>query len=462
MSRSYDYDIVVMGGGPGGYVAAIRAARLGLSVALAEKDRLGGICLNRGCIPTKSFLRSLELLNEVRESAAFGVSGINASDASLDMKRVQARKERTVRRLVSGVGSLLKSHDIAVLEGEADIRDANTVIVSGVPHTARHIIIATGSEAKGLPHGVVRGSGLLTSDDILAANDLPKDIVIIGGGVVGVEFAYFLAGAGVKVTVVEFLNRILPPLDAEIADMIEKDLSKSGITILTGAKVTSVDAGAVTFEKDGVTESVSAENVLVAAGRAPKLPAGAESAGIRIERGAIVTDERMRTSVPNVYAIGDVNGKSMLAHTASAEAIVAAENIAGIESVMRYDVIPSAVYLKPEAASVGLSEADARARCGDEEIKIGRFPIAANGKSMVEGDNRGMVKVVTDAKHGKALGAHLYCPHATEMIAEIAVAMRAGLTSHEIIAAIHPHPTVSESISEAFSAAEGRAIHYLR
>ncbi|MDR1068251.1 MAG: dihydrolipoyl dehydrogenase [Clostridiales Family XIII bacterium] len=455
----YDYDVIVIGGGPGGYVAAIRAAQLGLRTAVAEKDHFGGVCLNRGCIPTKTLLRSLEALNEVREAANFGVAGIDASSAALDMKRIQARKGKIIKRLVGGVEALLKKNGVAILGGEADIADTHTVTVSGSPHTTGHIIIATGSEVKGLPPGVVRQDVVLTSDTLLELDSLPKDIVIIGGGVIGVEFAYFLAGAGVKVTIVEFLDCILPPLDAEIAAMIEKDLAGQGIDIFTSAKVTTVENNAVTFEKDGKTGTVSAECVLIATGRAPQITVNTEAVGIRTDRGALVTDEHMRTSVPNIYAIGDVNGKIMLAHTASAEGIVAAENIAGMDSVMRYDAIPSAIYIKPEAASVGLSEAEARARYGDAGIKIGKFPLAANGKSTVEGDDRGIVKVIADAKYGEIIGVHLYCLHATDMIAEIVTAMRAEATTHEISTAVHPHPTVSEAIQEAVHAAEEHAIH---
>ncbi|MDR2162832.1 MAG: dihydrolipoyl dehydrogenase [Clostridiales Family XIII bacterium] len=454
----YDYDVIVIGGGPGGYVAAIKAAQLGLHVALAERDRLGGVCLNRGCIPTKAFLRSAESLREVRAAADFGVKGVNASKAALDMKKVQARKADVVSRLVGGVESLLKKNKVDVLRGDADIADAHTVTVSGDSHSTASIIIATGSEIKGLPPGVVRQDDVLTSDTLLELESLPKDIVIIGGGVIGVEFAYFLAVAGVKVSIVEFLDRILPPVDAEIAELVSSDLERLGIDIRTGAKVTSVEGNAVTFEQGGKTESIGAERVLMAVGRAPRLTVDTDRLGISTERGAIVTDEHMRTSVPGIYAIGDVNGKVMLAHTASAEGIVAAENIAGRDVSMRYDAIPSAVYISPEAASVGLSEDDARGRYGDA-VRVGRFPIAANGKSMVAGETSGLVKVIVDSKYGEILGAHLYCMHATDMIAEIATAIRAEATAEEVAAAVHPHPTVSEAVMEAFHAALGAAIH---
>jgi dihydrolipoamide dehydrogenase len=347
---------------------------------------------------------------------------------------------------------------VDVFRGKANIADAHTIMVSGKSHGTANIIVATGSGVKGLPDGIPCGDGVLTSYSLLEADSLPRDVVIVGGGVIGVEFAYFLATAGVKVTVVEFQDRLLPPLDGEIAALIEADLKRLGVDVRTGAKVTSADKNTVTFEKGGVSESVGAERVLVAVGRVARVPSEADRIGIATERGAIVTDERMRTSIPHIYAVGDVNGKAMLAHTASAEGIVAAENIAGRDSVMRYDAIPSAVYINPEAASIGLSEEDARARFGDS-VRVGRFPIAANGKSLVEGETAGLVKVVVDGKYGEILGAHLYCPRATDMIAEIATAMRAEATAAEVAAAIHPHPTVSEAIQEAFHAALGAAIH---
>jgi dihydrolipoamide dehydrogenase len=452
-----DYDVFVIGGGPGGYVAAIRAAQLGLRTAIAEKDRFGGVCLNRGCIPTKTFLRSLEVLNEVRDAEDFGIKGIKSDNAVLDMKRVQARKKKITGELVAGVGGLLKKNGVDIFTGEAGVPDRHTVTVAGKTLSAENIIIASGSEIKGLPAGIISKKDILTSDTVLDIEKIPDEITVIGGGIIGVEFAYFFAGAGAKVTIVEFLDRILPTIDAEIADMAAKDLKALGIVIHTGAKVTGITEESVEFEKDGKKEKVSAKNVLMAVGRVPRLTVDVEKLGIRTERGAIVTDEKLRTSVPNIYAIGDVNGKHMLAHVASAEGVTAAENIAGGDVSMKYGAVPGAIYIKPEIASVGLSEADARTQYGD--IRVGRFPMAANGKSKVEGDARGLAKVITDAKYGEILGVHLYCHRATDMIAEAVAAMNAEATSEDLVRSIHPHPTVSEAVQEAFHAALGGAIH---
>jgi dihydrolipoamide dehydrogenase len=402
-------------------------------------------------------LRSLAALGEAKDAASFGVIGVDTKKAVLDMKKVQARKKGIVDGLVGGVTGLMGKNKIKVLEGEAKIADAKTVVVSGKNYSTGSIIIATGSEVKSLPQEIITKKDVLTSDELLDLKEIPKEITIIGGGVIGVEFAYFLAGAGSKVTIVEFLPRILPPVDAEIADLVTKDLEGMGIKIFTDAKVAKIADKTVEFEKGGATEKVSAKSVLMAVGRAPHLSIDADALGIKTDRGAIVTDEYMRTSVPNIYAIGDVNAKVMLAHTASAEGIVAAKNIAGIETKMNYDVIPSAIYIKPEVASVGLSEEDAKEKFGD--IKVGKFPVMANGKSKVEGDERGLIKVITDAKYGEILGVHLYCAHATDMIAEAVVAMTAEATAETIAETIHPHPTVSEGIMEAFHAVIGGAIH---
>jgi dihydrolipoamide dehydrogenase len=456
--KNCDYDVFVIGGGPGGYVAAIRAAQLGLKTALAERDAVGGVCLNRGCIPTKTFLRSLEALAGVKDAGKFGVAGVDASKATLDMKAVLKRKEAIVGELVSGVTGLLKKNGVEVINGEAEIADSGRVKAGGKTCTAGNIIIATGSEAKSLPEGIIKRKKVLTSDSILDIDRIPRDVVIIGGGVIGVEFAYFLSGAGANVTIVEFMDRILPPVDDEIAALVAGSLEASGVTIHTGAKVTGINEKNVEFEKDGRTERVSAGEVLMAVGRAPALPGELGRLGVKVDGGAIVTDARMRTSVEGVYAVGDVNGRFMLAHTASMEGITAAENIAGVDRLMSYDAIPSAVYISPEAASVGLTEKQAREMHGD--VKVGKFPILATGTSKVEGVSTGLVKVITGAEYGEILGVHLYCPHATEMIAEAVAAMNAEATDEEIAASVHPHPTVSESIMEAFHGALGSAIHF--
>ncbi|MDR1571280.1 MAG: dihydrolipoyl dehydrogenase [Clostridiales Family XIII bacterium] len=456
-----DFDAVVIGGGPGGYVAAIRLAQLGKRAALIEKDSVGGVCLNRGCIPTKALLRSVEALNEVRECENFGVLCASAGSASLDMKKVQARKAGVVKQLVGGVEALLKGNGVTLIRGEGALKDAHTVEAGGRAYSAESIVIATGSSIKSLPIPIDGSVDMLTSDDVLALDSVPKEAVIIGGGVIGVEFAYFLACAGAKVTVVEFLERVLPMVDEEITALAAARLAELGVEIHTGARVTGIADGAVNFQKDGKEHSVKAGSVIMAVGRAPDLGGiDCESLGIRTEGGAIATDSALRTSLPNVYAIGDVNGKAMLAHTATMEGICAADSICGHGGEMRYDSIPTAIYIQPEIASVGLTEAQARERYGDR-IKIGKFPLLANGKAKVAGQEKGLAKVIAESEYGEIVGVHLYCLHATDMIAEAVAAMNLEATAEEIAGSVHPHPTVSEAIQEAFHAVSGKAIHWI-
>lgn len=455
----YDYDIAVIGGGPGGYVAAIKAAQMGKKTVIIEKQHFGGTCLNVGCIPTKALLRSAEALKEIKESAEFGVTGLDTSEAALDLVKVQARKKRVVNQLVSGVEGLLKGNGVAIENGEGKLEDAHTVSVNGKKITAANVIIATGSEAKMLPVKISPEATVLTSTQMLDIDKAPASMAVIGGGVIGIEFAYFLATIGVKVSVVEFLDRILPMVDEEITAQVTENLKELGVEIHTGAKVTEITADGVIFEKDGETHQISAQQVLMAVGRGPSLEGiDTEALGIKTERGAIVTDDTLKTSADGIYAIGDVNGKAMLAHTASMEGIVAVKNICGEKAVMDYTKIPSAIYIQPEIASVGLTEKQAAEKY--DRIKVGRFPLLANGKAKVAGEERGLVKVIAEAKYGEIVGVHMYCIHATDMIAEAVVAMKLEATAEEVAMAIHPHPTVSEVMHEAMHAVSGRAIHF--
>ena len=455
----YDYDIAVIGGGPGGYVAAIKAAQMGKKTVIIEKEHFGGTCLNVGCIPTKALLRSAEALKEVKESAQFGVVDVDTSSAALDLKKVQARKKNVVSQLVGGVQGLLKGNGAVIENGEGKLIDPHTVEVGGKKITAANVIIATGSQAKSLPIEISPEATVLTSTEMLDIDEAPESMVVIGGGVIGIEFAYFLATIGVKVSVVEFLDRILPMVDEEITTQVTGHLKELGIDIYTSAKVTEITADSVRFEKDGKVQELPAEQVLMAVGRGPSLAGiDTEALGIKTERGAIVTDEMLKTSVDGVYAIGDVNGKAMLAHTASMEGIVAVENICGEKAVMDYSKIPSAIYIQPEIASVGLTEKQAAEKYG--KIKVGKFPLMANGKAKVAGEERGLVKVIAEAKYGEIVGVHLYCIHATDMIAEAVVAMKLESTAEEVAMAVHPHPTVSEIMHEAMHAVDGRAIHF--
>ena len=455
---AYDYEIAVLGGGPGGYVAAIKAAQMGKKTVIIEKENFGGTCLNVGCIPTKALLRSAEALKEVKEAAKFGVIDIDTAKADLDLEKVQERKKGVIKQLVGGVQGLLKSNGADIKKGTGKLIDAHTIEVDGTKLTAENVIIATGSQSKSLPIKIDPKAKVLTSKEMLDIDKKPASIAVIGGGVIGIEFAYFLATIGVDVTVVEFLDRILPMVDEEITAQVTKHLTELGIKINTSAKVTEITADGVKFEKDGTAQEVKCEQVLMAVGRGPDLTGiDAEALGIKTERGAIVTDLTLKTNVPNIYAIGDVNGKAMLAHTASMEGIIAVENICGHSVTMDYDKIPSAIYIQPEIASIGLTEKQAKEKYG--EIKVGRFPLMANGKAKVAGEERGLAKVITEAKYGEIVGVHLYCIHATDMIAEASVAMKLEATAEEVAMAIHPHPTVSEIMHEVMHAVGGRAIH---
>lgn len=457
----YDYEVVVIGGGPGGYVAAIKAAQAGKKTAIIEKEHFGGTCLNVGCIPTKALVKTVNVYEEIRQAAAFGIEGVDATKVHVSMEALQKRKNRVVAQLVGGVKGLLQGNKVTIIEGTAAFKDAHTLIAGKKTVTAENIIIATGSES--LMPGFIAYEGktnIITSTEALSLSEIPESMTIIGGGVIGVEFAYVYASLGTKVTIVELMDDILPMVDKEIARMAMKKLQKLGVTFHTGAKVTKVRDSAVLFEKDGKEQSVSGTYTLMAVGRAPFVEGlDADKAGIEFDRRAIKTDEHMRTNVPHIYCIGDVNGKSMLAHTASKEGEVAVENICGRPEVMSYDIIPSCIYMEPEIACVGLTEDAAKKEYG--QIKVGRFPMAANGKSLIEDETSGMMKVILDARYNSILGVHMYCAHATDMIAEVVAAMNLEACAEEIIASVHPHPTVSEAVGEAFMAAYDRAVHSL-
>lgn len=454
------FDVVVLGGGIGGYVAAIKSAQAGKKTAIVEKKRIGGTCLNAGCIPTKAFLRSVEALHEIQHAADLGIDGMDALKPSINMAKVQSRKKMLVSQLVGGVEDLLVRNGVTVFRETGEIIDRHTLKVGEKTIKTDFFIIATGSEVKTLPIPIDEGMNLYTSNEMLEIEEIPESIVVIGGGVIGVEFAYFLANAGSKVTIVEFLDRILPMVDEEITEQVSAMLTDLGIEIHTSAKVTEITADAVIFEKNGTVIEKKTDNVLMSVGRGPNLSGvNPEALGIKIEKGAIVTDNSLKTSVDNIYAIGDVNGKVMLAHTASMEGVFAVRNICGESVSMDYDKIPSAIYVHPEIASVGLTEEQARKKYG--QINIGRFPLYASGKALVEGDSRGLVKIITEPKFNEIVGVHMYCSHATEMITETVTAMMLEGTSDEMSMVVHPHPTVSEAIMEAFWTVTGKAVHFL-
>ncbi|MDR1800276.1 MAG: dihydrolipoyl dehydrogenase [Lachnospiraceae bacterium] len=455
-----EFDVIVLGGGPGGYVAAIRAAKHGLNVALIEKDEVGGTCLNRGCIPTKAFLHSSNLYHEASKGAGVG---INVSGLTYDFKKIAENKESVVKKLVGGVSGLLKANKVTLIKAKGVLKSGNEIEAGGETFHAKSIIIATGSIPATPPIPGSDLEGVMNSDGVLALKEAPASVVVVGGGVIGIEFATFFSQLGIDVTVLEFLPDILATLDKDAAKPVEKALKKSGVMIHTGVKVVKFEKSGkglkTTYEDNGSEVSVESAIVIVATGRKPVTKEiGLEAAGVKVnERGFIETDLQMRTNVPGIYAIGDITGKIQLAHVASAQGIVAADVAAGLTAKIDYNAVPSCVYTTPEIAGVGLSES--QAKDSGKKIKIGSFPVPANGRSIIHGATDGIAKLVIDETTGEILGAHLCAPNATEMIAGIVVAMNAEATVEELSSSIFPHPTVSEVIMEAAEDCEGMCIH---
>ena len=461
---SYDVDVAVIGGGPGGYYAAIKAAQMGAKVALVEKNKVGGTCLNVGCNPTKVLLSCVSVLDSVKEGADFGV---NVGDYSVDVAGIQKRKAGVVNGLVGGVAALLKKNKVELIEGLGTLADKNTVVIGDRKLTAKNIILATGSEPAVIPiPGLEIGGNVWTSNEALAFEKVPASMVIIGAGAIGLEFGYTFARLGCEVTVVEFMPQILPAADTETAKELQKHLKKAGMKFMLSAQVTSaedIEGGKRVHIKAGEKEkTVDCEVVLMAVGRkAVKNGLGLEEVGVKFdERGRIVeTNEYMQTSVPNIYAIGDVTTGPMLAHVAWSEAIVAVDHIMGQPKFKKdYSTIPACVYTHPEQASVGMTEAQAREKYGDDVV-IGKFGFGHNGKALGMGGAVGFIKVISEKKYGAVLGCHMVGPHVTDLITEMAVAKRNELTVDEVIATIHPHPTLAEVVQEATMDTLGCAIH---
>jgi dihydrolipoamide dehydrogenase len=462
-----NFDVVVIGAGPAGYVAAIRAAQLKQKVAIVDKQWMGGVCLNIGCIPSKSLLKNAEVAHTLRERGKdFGFSFENLK---LDYGVAVKRSRQNSDRLVKGVGFLMKKNNIAVFMGEAKFKAKDTLNVTDkdgkvTELKAKNIIVATGASAMVPPAWKVDGEKVVTYWEAILQTTLPKSVVVIGSGAIGVEFSTIWSAYGVDVTIVEMLPRVVPLEDEEVSKELEKNFTKRGIKTMTGHKVESVEA-----TKTGVKVKVSAEGketvleadqALVAIGFRPNSKGlGLEEVGVKInERGFVEVDEKMQTNIPGIWAIGDVTGKLMLAHVGSAMGIVCAENIAGAETVtLDYEMMPRATYSYPQVASFGLTETQAKER--GYEIKIGRFPFQPNGKALGMGDYMGFVKIVMDAKYGEILGAHMIGPEVTELLPELTLARMMELTPHEIARNVHAHPTLSEAIMEAAHGAEGSPIH---
>jgi dihydrolipoamide dehydrogenase len=462
-----EIDVVIIGGGPGGYVAAIKAAHLGLKAVLVEKDKLGGVCLNRGCIPTKALVSTAEMLNHLQRAEEFG---IQVKDYSFDFPAIMKRKDLITRRLSSGVEHLMKANQVRIVRGEGQIVEPRTVEVLDADGQkeiikTKNIIIATGSSVMKLLIPGLDVEGVITSDEALSLSELPSRILIVGGGVVGIEFAGIFKALGVEVTLVEMLPRILLPIDEEIARKLTQILKRKGIEILTDCKVKGIKKNHQNLEVlvstiDG-EKKLETEKVLSAAGRVPELGnIDVQRLGIELDGKAIKVDEKMRTNIPGIYAVGDVVGKIMLAHVASREGIVAVENISGKEVLMDYKVVPNCVFSMPETASVGLTEDEAKKE--KDNIKVSKFPFIANGKALGMGETEGMVKIIADSDTLELLGVHILGAHASDLIAEGALALSMEATIEEIINTIHAHPTLAEAIAEAAEGIIGKPIHLTR
>ncbi|MDX2301956.1 MAG: dihydrolipoyl dehydrogenase [Microscillaceae bacterium] len=459
------YDLIVIGSGPGGYVAAIRASQLGMKVGVVEKESLGGICLNWGCIPTKALLKSAQVFEYIHHAQEYG---IQVAEPQADFEAVVKRSRGVADGMSKGIQFLFKKNKIDAIMGFGKLLPNKQVEVTDAQgtktvYTANHVILATGGRARELPNLKIDGEKVIEYRKAMSLPKKPASMVVVGSGAIGVEFAYFYNAMGTKVTIVEFLPRIVPNEDEEISKQLERIYKKAGMNIMTSSEVTSVDTSGsickvhIKTPKGEVVEE--AEIVLSAVGVATNLEGiGLEEAGIKTERGRVVVDEYYRTNVPGVYAIGDITAGQALAHVASAEGIICVEKIAGHHpQPLDYNNIPGCTYCQPEIASVGYTEQAAKE--AGYEIKVGKFPFSASGKAKAAGASEGFVKVIFDAKYGEWLGAHMIGANVTEMIAEVVTARKLETTGHEIIKSVHPHPTMSEAVMEAAAAAYDEVIH---
>jgi dihydrolipoamide dehydrogenase len=472
---SYDYDVIVLGSGPGGYVAAIRAAQLGLKVAIIERELLGGVCLNWGCIPTKALIHNAEVLETLHKAQDFGFTFDNLK---VDWGAAIKRSRDVAARQNKGVTFLMKKNKIDVIEGHGVFVDPHTIEVQPSEYlpdvkarkvTFANVIIAVGARARGLPGLELDGDRIIQYRDALVLKEIPKKMIVVGSGAIGMEFAYVYRSYGTEITIVEMLDQLLPLEDPEVSAEVTKEYKKSGIVVMTGTrteKVERTDKGIKVTVKNLKSEEMTtleADKVLVATGIMPNTDkAGLDKVGVAMDRrGMIEIDATMHTNIPHIYAIGDCTGKLALAHIASAQGIVAAETIAGVETVPipaeRYIMLPRCTFCNPQVASLGLTEAQAKEK--GYEIKVGKFPVMPNGKAQALGERVGFVKIIADAKYGEILGAHLVGPMMTELLPELSLAQFMEITPAEIARTVHSHPTLSELIMEAAHVLEGHAIH---
>jgi dihydrolipoamide dehydrogenase len=460
-----EFDVIVIGAGPGGYVAAIRAAQLGLKAACVEsRETLGGTCLNVGCIPSKALLHASELFEEAHDGT-LAKWGVKATGVELDLDAMHAGRREAVKGLTGGIEFLFKKNKVIWLKGHARFTGANSIDVAGTAYTAKNIVIATGSSVTPLPGVTIDQERIVDSTGALELPQVPQHLVVIGGGVIGLELGSVWKRLGAQVTVVEYLDQILPGMDADVRKEANKIFKKQGFTFRLGTKVTGVqtNGAGVTLSVEpaqgGAAETIDASHVLVAIGRRPNTDGLAlEAAGVRLNnRGQVEVDHDFRTGVPGIYAIGDVTPGPMLAHKAEDEGIAVAEVIAGQIGIVNHDVIPGVVYTMPEIASVGLTEEEAREKHGD--VKVGKFPMMANSRAKTNREGDGFVKVIADAKSDRVLGVHIIASLAGTMIAQAAQAMEFGATSEDIAYTCHAHPTHSEALKEAAMAVTGKPIH---
>ena len=466
MAERQEFDLAVVGGGPGGYVAAIRAAQLGMKAAVVEREHLGGICLNWGCIPTKALLRSSEINHLLANLGEFGFA---ADNIRYDLDRVVKRSRAIAKQLASGVGHLLRKNKVTIIDGHAKLagphslevtKDGNHVATVGAPH----IILATGARARQLPGLESDGRLIWSYKDAMVPKEMPQRLLVIGSGAIGIEFASFFRNMGAEVTVIEVQDRILPVEDAEISAFAQKAFEKQGMKFLLGAKVTQAkkqeNSVTVTLEAGGTTQQITVDRAISAAGIVGNVEdLGLDGTKVAVERTHVTIDAFCRTGEPGIYAIGDLAGAPWLAHKASHEGVICVENIAGLDvHPIDWTNIPGCTYCRPQIASVGLTEA--RARFEGNEVRVGRFPFIGNGKAIAMGEPEGMVKVVFDAKTGALLGAHMIGAEVTEMIQGYAIARTLETTETELMHTVFPHPTVSETMHEAVLDAYGRAVHF--